>query len=269
MPSNSKYTFPAEGGNQGLDSLRVKQALIDSYLGSKLNNIVNNQLRNPGFYESVAKVLASSYLPVNGGSIEGNQQINKNKINDKIFNLVDQAIPYSQQGFSDENQGLFESAVVIPNIQLISNYTQLNFFDSAKNVETDEIVIDIPLCSMSYSYSNKYKESQPVGYNGTIKELVGTSNLSINIEGVFVARYIGIDKENSTQNMPDLRNFQLMCMRNKIATVSSEFIADKTILNDYFADCVVKNFTLPQDNSSKNIQRFTMRLESDKPLDII
>ena len=69
--------------------------------------------------------------------------------------------------------------------------------------------------------------------------------------------------------MPDVKEFQLMCMRNKVVTVVSQFIADKTILNDFFQDCVVKNFSLPGDNTSKNLQRFTLTLESDRPLDII
>lgn len=263
MASQSEYSFPPRSGQQGLDSLRVKQALIDSYVASKLNNVVNNQLKNPGFYESIAKSLVSGYLIQRGGSIEGIQQETGNRIFSNARNIAEQ--PQIDRGES----GIFDNVLLIPNLQLISNYTQINFFDKNKNFETDEIIIDIPLCTLSYSYSNKYAESKPVGYNGTIKELVGTSNLTINIEGVFTRRYIGMDELNPTQNMPDLKDFQLMCMRNKITTVVSRFIADKTILNDYFVDCVVKNFSLPGDNTSKNLQRFTLTLESDKPLDII
>ena len=220
-----EYTFPASGGQDGLDSLRIKNALIDSFLPNKINAIVNNQLKNPSFYESVAKILASSYLPLRGGSIEGAQDLAKTQLNDKAFEL-------SQTNVTQADNGIFQNVLFIPNLSLISNYTQLNFFNTKDNVQTDEIIIDIPLCTLSYSYSNKYKESNPVGYNGTIKELIGTSNLSIKIEGVFTSRYLGIDVQNITQNMPDVKEFQLMCMRNKVVTVVSQFIADKTILND-------------------------------------
>lgn len=256
----SNFIFPPGGGQTGLDSLRIKNALVDSFLPNKINAIVNNQLKNPSFYESIASALAKGFL-LSRGEV---QQKNSLDIQNKAFNLF----PEEQEIF-ERADGVFNNVLLIPNLSLTSNFTQINFFDTKDNVETDPISIDIPLCTLSYSYSNKYTESTPVGYNGTIKELVGTSNLSIKIEGVFTSRYLGIDTDKPTQNMPNVRDFQLMCMRNKIVTVDSKFIADNTILNDFFEDCVVKNFSLPGDNTSKNLQRFTLTLESDKPLDII
>ena len=261
MPSQSQYNFPTGGGQEGVDSLRIKQALVDSFIPSELNSVVT-QVRNPGFYESVAKVLASSYLPLRADSEGFSLTVNNN--------LVDQAIAVGPNGFSNENGALFNSALVIPNLQLISNFTQINFFNSNDNVVTDEIRIDCPISSMSYSYDNKYSHSSPTGYNGTIKELVGTSNLKITINGVFSARYLGqSETSDASLNMPNMREFQKMCMRNKVVTIDSDFIQRNTILNNFFQDCVIKNFSLPQDTTSKNLQRFTLTLESDKPLDII
>jgi hypothetical protein len=268
----NEYKFPAGGGQEGLDSLKIKQALVDSFLPNKLNNIVNNQFKNPRFYENVAKTIAKGLLwpfpRVRDGDKESEYIDVESTINGYKVESSSRDYDIGGTEFQTDN-GIFQNLLFIPNLSLISNYTQLNFFSTKGNVQTDEIIIDIPLCTLSYSYSNKYKESNPVGYNGTIKELIGTSNLSIKIEGVFTSRYLGVDVQNTTQNMPDVKEFQLMCMRNKVVTVVSQFIADKTILNDFFQDCVVKNFSLPGDNTSKNLQRFTLTLESDRPLDII
>ena len=272
MANLPEYIFPQGSGQKGLDSLRIKNAIVDSFLPTKINNIVNNQLKNPGFYETVARALATTAIR---NEVDRRREKQKGVIKyddafrDQSFNSGRNSPENTpnQTGLSDENKGLLASANIIPNLTLVSNYTPINFFEG-RGEPTEEISIDVPLCSISYSYSNKYAESTPIGYNGTIKELMGTSNLSIKIEGVFVGKYLNRANEDVYENMPNMQNFQLMCMRNKIVSVNSLFIQENTILNDYFKDCVIKNFSLPQDNTQKNIQRFSITLESDKPLNI-
>ena len=272
----SKHSFPSSTQN-GLDSLRTKQAIIDSFIPNKINALINGQARNPGFYESVAKVIASSYLPFNPVKTEsgdGPSDYIKSKSETNGINTDKKGVSYdfTSEGTILSDKGLLggDYHILLSNLSLFSEFTQRNFFSKKKEEPTEAIFIDCPIATLSYSYSNKFSESTPVGMQGSVKESMGSSNLKINIEGVFTSRYIGMDPNNPTQNFAglseDLMNFQKMCVRNKVVSVDSPFIADLTIFNDIFKDCVIKSFTLPGDNSSKNLQRFTLVLESDKPL---
>ncbi len=259
MPSQSDYVFPGGGGRTGLDSLRIKRALVDGFLANKINNVVNNQLKNPSFYESVARQLVAGYLP----PFDDQAESKRKAIEGRSVSLSEA----ESEDFITES-GLFSSALVIPNLTFISTYEKKNFFNTDDNIRADDIEIDVPLCTMSYSFSNKYVESTPVGYNGTIKELVGSSNISVTIEGVFTARYLGQDPSAPAQNMPNVSDFQKMCMRNRNVTILSDNIASKTALNDFFENMVIKNFSLPGDNTRKNIQRFSLTLETDKNINL-
>ncbi len=267
MADNSKYSFPNGGGREGLDSLQIKQAIVDSFIPSELNSL-ERQATNINFLSNIARTLATSRLrPFR--QKEGDEISYEDAFRDQSANSGRNSPENTpnQTGLSDENAGLLANTNIIPNLTLRSNYTPIDFF-KGRGDDTEEIVIDVPLCSMSYSYSNKYAESTPIGYNGTIKELVGTSNLNITIEGVFIAKYLGNSSEFAQKNMPNMRNFELMCMRNKIVDIDSKFLAENSVLLNYFKSCVVKNFSLPQDNKRKNIQRFTLTLESNIPLNI-
>lgn len=248
----------------GIDSLRIKNAIVDSMLPNAFQNLTTNIARNPGFFESVARQLASSYLPVRG--VENVGQLGEERqfeMDNRGFDFA-LSIEDSETIDSDPlspNYGFFLNANIIPNLQLTSTFIKRNFFDSTQDI-TDTILIDIPIASINVSYSNKFVESSPIGYAGTIKEDVGSSNYKISIEGVFLAKFLGDEATLPDQNRPDVREFVKMCVRNKVLTINNDWLENKSLVD--LSQCVVKSFALPNDNTMKNIQRFSIQLESDK-----
>lgn len=258
----NQFIFDQPGG---INSLRIKNAIVDSMLPNAFQNLTTNIARNPGFFESVARQLASSYLPVRG--VENVDQLGEERWNEIdsnginiSFSIDDQPEPIDSDPLSP-SYGFFLNANIIPNLELTSTFIKRNFFDSTQDI-TDTIVIDIPIASVNVSYSNKFVESSPIGFAGSIKEDVGSSNYKISIEGVFLAKFLGDDAALPDQNRPDVREFVKMCVRNKVITINNDWLENKSLID--LSQCVVKSFALPNDNTMKNIQRFSMQLESDK-----
>ncbi len=232
-------------------SLAIKESIVSGIEGATKQG--TTLLKNPSFYSNIARQLSLAYIPFIGS---------KKQEFDKAGNDVSLII--SNEDNITES-GYFKNVDIVPNVQLVSKFTQRNFFDSSLNIES-VITIDIPVCTISVNYSNTFVESSPIGYQGSIKEDVGSSNYEVMIQGVFVARYIGDSVLIPEQNQPDLKDFITMCVRNKSVQVNHSYFINKTLID--LSDCVIKSFSLPNDNAMKNVQQFTLTLSSDKLIDI-
>jgi hypothetical protein len=263
MAQPGDYNFRS---GEGIDSLRIKNAVIDAQLRNIAENAVQNIARNPSFYESVAAQILSSYLPNVKVALDNKGKESQNNIDNKGFDIAiayDEIKPgLGQAGISDS---FLQGANVIPNIKLVSSYVKRNFFDSSDDVQ-DTIEIDIPLSSMNISLQKKFVTSTPFGFRGSIKEYAGSSPYQINISGVFVAPQFGDDQDFPEQNRPDVKEFMRLCERPATIDIQSDWVENRTLYD--LTQCVVKSYSLPQDLEENNIQRFTMTLESDNLIDI-
>lgn len=254
----------------GAESIRIKSAIVDSMLPNAFQSLTTNIARNPAFFESVARQLAASYLPVRG--VANISELGEQKQFETDHKGIDIALNIDEDNNgvdtdpSSPTFGYLQNTTIIPNLELTSTFIQRNFFDSSLDI-VDTTTIQIPIASVSVSYSNKYVESAPIGFAGSIKEDVGSSNYKVNIEGIFIANYIADDINNPDQNRPTVVDFTTICVRNKEVTVNNDWLENKTLID--LSKCVVKSFTLPNDNSIKNVQRFTLQLESDKLIEIL
>lgn len=262
----NEYNF--ETGT-GIDSLRIKQALIDSMLPNALQNLTTNIARNQGFVESLAKQLAASYLPVKGVNSVGQLgEVRQAQLNQKgaDISLSIESSPQTNTDPSDPNYGFFNNATIISNLELTSTYTQRNFFDASQDF-VDTTTITVPISTIGVSFSNKFVESSPVGYRGTIKERMGSSDYIVNIEGILISNFFGDDVNEPAQNKPFSVDLETIAIRNGFVTVNSPWLEEKTLID--LSNCAVMSYSLPADNTVKNIQRFSLRLKSDKLINIL
>lgn len=230
---------------------KIESALVGTLLQQSSN------LANPYLAYSVATKLAKTaiYLAVPYVSTGNILQSKKN---------LDFTIALSESQNKEED-GRIASNVLIDNFTLKSKYVDRNFFDQTLNVQ-EEISIPILIGEVNVQYNNNYADSAPIGYAGTIKEWIGSSNYNINISGLFFTKWKGDDVNNPTQNFPDLSDFVKMCVKHKTCSVISDFIQEKTLID--LSECVILSFDLPSDSTEKNIQRFTLTLQSDKLINI-
>jgi len=255
--------------SSGIDSLRIKNAIIDSMLPNALQNLTTNIARNQGFAESLAKQLAASYLPLRGvNSIDQAGEARQTQLDRKgaDISLSITSNPQTNTDPSDPNYGLFNNAKIISNLELVSTYTQRNFFDASQDF-IDTTTLQVPIATIGVSFSNKFVESSPVGYRGTIKERMGSSDYIVNIEGVLISAFFGDDVNEPAQNKPFSVDLETIAIRNGFVTVNSPWLENKTLID--LSNCAVMSYSLPADNTVKNIQRFSLKLKSDKLINIL
>jgi hypothetical protein len=228
----------------------LNQDLINAVLQPQL---VNNTVLNATFYAAIAQQFAARFLPYNRNGNSG--KIIQDQINNDGKNI---ALNISNNPTTNVD-GYFNKAI-IPNLILTSSYRLRNFFDSTIN-DQETITLNIPIATISISQTNNYVESMPIGYQGNIQEFVNSSSYKLQIEGLFIAKFVGDDPLVPDQNRPDVTDFVTMCTRNKEFNLLNNWISNKTGINT--ASCIIKSFSLPADPTMKNIQRFTIEAETN------